>query len=231
MNVFYIITSIVSLLLGGLTYLSTMSYIYGIVVFLVSLLYFFFILGHHYSIYQKEISLYRSCFNFINNFIINLSIKETPLGAFNSTYEIMDDDFKKEVDQLNTLNELEKLEYLKEYYRFHIYELFIDIVRIYEDRGGNILLLSDNLLKEAREQESFLNQNQSLNTRKSVEFITLWGFSLLILGVLRFALKDFYISMSNSLVFQLMIVGLFLFLLGSVEIFMRKSFTINLKGV
>lgn len=225
-----VVLILLSSLLSAINYLSTLSLPLTGIIFSVSLLYFFLIFRKRYISYHQQNKRYCSCFNFINNFIIALSVRESIHGAFENVNEIMDEEYKKEIGGLIELNDHEKLDYLKKFYKYHIYELFLDILNIYLDRGGDILYLSESLIEECHSQESLINETKAIGKKKLIEFITLWGFVLLILGVLRFALNDFYQQMSSSIIFQVLVSSLFLFLVLSVDIFTRKSLNLRVGG-
>ena len=180
--------------------------------------------------YQLSTSRFKSCYNFINSFIISLSIKSTIPGAFESTLLTIDDEIKEEIEGISHMNDLEKLNYLKSYYHFHIYELFLNVITLYEDRGGNILDMSQHLISETQNQNEYIIKCESLSLRKWVEFTILWFLSLAILVILRFALNQFFDLIAKQLLFKVSIGVIFLLVLASIEVLARKSFSIDVKG-
>lgn len=213
-----------------LSYLASNSFIVMGLVFLTSILYMFLIYYRRENKYLLKYYRFASCFHFIDDFIISLSVRKTISGAFESVSNSMDKRFLQEINGLQHLTDKEKLTYLKKFYPFHIYELFINILSIYEEEGGDIFDLSSMLMNEARQEEEILHESHKLGNKKMMEFFTLWAFSLLILVVMRFALFDMYTQMSNSLFFKIMIAALFLFVLLSIEFVSRKAFSIPIKG-
>lgn len=221
---------IVSLVFGVVSYLSSSNYIIGGIVSLVSLIYFFLFFMRRFKNYQLSTKRFKSCYNFINSFIISLSIKSTIPGAFESTLLTVDEELKEEIEGISHMNDLEKLNYLKGYYHFHIYELFLNVITLYEDRGGNILDMAQHLISETQNQNEYIIKCESLSFKKWVEFTILWFLSLAILVILRFALNQFFDLIAKQLLFKVSIGVIFLLVLVSIEVLTRKSFNIEVKG-
>ena len=221
---------VLPILFGILSYMASNSFIVMGVVFLTSLLYMFFVFYRRRTKYTIKYERFISCYQFIDNFIISLSVRQSIAGALENITSSMDKRFLLELNGLEHLSEKEKLTYLKKFYPFHIYELFLNIISIFEEQGGNIFELSSMLMIEARQEEEILHKYHSMSSKKLMEFFTLWAFSLLILIVMRFALYDMYLQMSSSVLFQVMIGVLFLFILLSIEFVSRKVFAIPIKG-
>ena len=173
---------------------------------------------------------FHECYTFINNFIISLSIKNTVEGSFTSTLESMNPHFKKEVEGLEHLSGLEKLTYLSKYFTFDIYKLFLNIVSLYEEQGGNILSMSSLLTEQSRYQEQYLNKNSVLAKRKIIEFSTLWLFSISILIVLKFVLGQFYNTIFSQLIFQVLIGLMFVIVVISIHIFISRLTKVEIRG-
>ena len=63
-------------------------------------------------------------------------------------------------------------------FTFDIYKLFLNIIALYEEQGGNILQMAALLTEKSRYQEQYLNNTVGVAKRKIIEFSTLWLFSL-----------------------------------------------------
>ena len=221
---------IISLVFFGSTYFATTSLIPSWVVFVISLCLFMFFSNKKMKEYALITNRFHSCYRFINNLIISLSVKHTLSGALESVITSMDEDFIKEYQELSHLNDFEKIEYLKKYYRFHIYNLFVDIINLYLEQGGNILTMASEVIDKSRLIEEYLKNTHTIGTRKMVEFAVLWIFSILILLVLRFVLADFYSLIASKLFFQVAVVALILFIAVSIHIFVSRFTKIKLGG-
>ncbi len=220
----------VALLFGGVGYLCSNSFIVLGVVTLVTLLYFFLFFHKRMVNYFDRTKRFSSCYQFINNFIVSLSVKLSVSGALETVVNSMDQGFLEEYAGIQHLNDDEKLQYLKKYYHFHIYELFLNVVTLFQERGGNVLDMSAYLLEESRNQEEYTIQTKSMAKKKIVEFISLWFFALLILVMIRFALSDFFSIIASQLMYQMMVIVIFLFIIFSIEMLSRKAFSIEIRG-
>ena len=224
---FYII---IPFFLGIIAYLASNNLIVGAIVLLLGIIYFFLLFMKNFNNYRTSVKRFKICYQFINTFIITLSIKLTIPSTLESTALSMDDEFKEEYEGIAHLTDKEKLDYLKNYFHFHLYELFLNVINLYEERGGNILDMSSYLLEESRNQNEYLIRTESMAIRKWVEFAILWFLSLAIMVLLRFALSQLFDKIAKQLIYQGTIVGIFAFALLSVEILARKSFKLDLKG-
>lgn len=226
-SIFYFI---IPLFLGIIAYLASNNIIVGGIVLLLGIIYFFLLFMKSFDTYKTSVKRFKACYQFINTFIITLSIKLTIPASLESTALSMDDEFKEEYEGIAHLTDKEKLDYLKGYFQFHIYELFLNVINLYEERGGNILDMSSYLLQESRNQNEYLIRCESMAIRKWVEFAVLWFLSLAIMVLLRFALSQMFDKIAKQLMYQGTIVGIFTFALVSVEILAKKSFKLDLKG-
>lgn len=221
---------ILSLIFGVIAYFSSCSYLIAGITLVLTLLYFLFILDRRFKKHNLKINRFHQCYSFINNFLISLSIKESILGAFESACEGMGDDFNEELDAMADFNEMEKVSYLHHYFPFHLYRLFIDLVSLWSEQGGDVIEMSNHLLNEAREIEDYLMFSQRENKKALAEFGVLWGFSLSILFILRFVLNDFYDSIIKQSFYPYSVLAIFIFLLISIEILSWKMTNVNLRG-
>ena len=172
---------------------------------------------------------FHSCYTFINSFIVSLSIKGSLIAAFDYVKLSMDKEYNSLIDGLANLKE-ERLDYLKKYFPFDIYYLFLSIINIYQEQGGDILALSTYLISESRQHEDYLLSLESIFKRKVVEFASLWIFTLVILIILRFSLNQFYPLISVLLFFQISIAALFLVILLSIHLMINKYVYNELRG-
>ena len=173
---------------------------------------------------------FQSCYAFITNFIISLSVKLTIGGAYESVYNSMRDVLESETKGLEFMSDLEKLDYLKKYYSFDIYNLFLNNVILYDEKGGKILEISSHLLEEVKNQNEYVLSCASLSKKKFMEIATLWLISLAVLVAIRFALSSYFTAISSNYIYQLMVLALFAFVLFSIELLSRRCFSLNLKG-
>lgn len=230
MNSYLIFFIILSVVFPSITYIVTMNFISTGVVLLLTALYLFLYAYPKLKKMLEENRGFHSCFSFINSYIISLSVKGSLLGAFESTKLLMDKDYQDMTSGISNLNEEERLDYLKKYYNYDIYYLFLSMIKIWVEQGGDIFKISHYLIEEARREEDYLIKCENISKRKIVEFSMLWSFTLLIILVLRFSLNSFYLLITKNLLFQVAIVLLFSLLLLSIHLLLAKIMNSQIRG-
>ena len=219
-----------SFLFSFITYITTSSWITALLVFIFSVIFLNLVTLPICKKFSKTSKRFHECYNFINNFIISLSIKNTIEGSFNLTIDSMNPSFKEDIEGLEHLTGLDKLTYINKYFTFDIYKLFLNIIALYEEQGGNILQMASLLTEKSRYQEQYLNNTVGVAKRKIIEFSTLWLFSLAILIVLKFVLGQFYNQIFTQFIFQILIGLLFMFIVVSIHLLVVRITKIEIKG-
>jgi hypothetical protein len=90
--------------------------------------------------------------------------------------------------------------------------------------------MSHHLIEQVRLKEEYLLACESINKSKSIEFIVLWSIALMILAALRFALSQFFIKISQTIIYQVAIVLTMLFALISIYILVKRVTNLSLEG-
>lgn len=221
---------LLSLVFAGLLFLATENIFSSLFIFLLSLAFFVFVVRRRIDKYREKTRRYHQCYQFINTYLISLSIKGSLAAARESSYGTADQITKELVDSIKELDEEEKLSYLCKYFKFDLYHLFLDTVFLWNEQGGDILAMSQYLVNQVRLKEEYILHCESVHRSKVIEFSVLWGITLVILVSLRFALSQFYTHISHALFFQIAIVVLFLFILLSIYILVSRLTNITLEG-
>ena len=220
-----IVTSIISII----AYLSSNNWvIFGIVFVLYIACYFLFI-RKKTIMYSKRIKRIHSCYHFINSFVITMSVQHSLEESYLNAIKINDIDLRDVTDGIEENPISEQIEYLKTYFNLALYKVFLNVLRVYQDQGGSILTVSENLLKESTRVERSLRESTRITNKKLIEFVLLWSISLGILLFMRFGISDFYHDMLKSNVFVVMLVLFFVFALGSVVIFVSRCTKVAIK--
>lgn len=229
MNI-YIIITIVSFLFGIISYLASNSLIVSFGVVLLSALYFLLIGIKKLNKYKIKLTRFHSCYLFINNFVISLSIKKAIKPAFDSTIETMNDDIQELIEAIKDNTEEDKLRYLSKYFKFDIYNLFLDLISLWSDQGGDIISMSSNLTNRARELEEYVSEAEQIHNKKIIEFVILWSFSLAILVFLRFALSQFFDKITSQFFYLIGIASIFIYVLITIHLLISKMTTLEING-
>lgn len=219
-----IIFIFIGLLLSALCYLSTNSILFTALIAVIFILDFFILMRKRFVHYFSLIERVHVSYHFINSFVITLSVKDSLEDAYQNGIRIKNARLNAETEQLNEMAVIDRVKYLKDYFSLSIYLMFLNVVELYQDQGGNILTMSDNLIKECTRTEKTLSETLSISHRHLKEFITLWVMSLAILIFMRFSLKDFYMTMLKSSLFSGMLFVFFIICIISINLFVI-SFT------
>ena len=227
---FLLLGVIVSFAFAGLIFIASENVISTISIFLITLLFFVLLIKRRIDKYQEKTRRYHQCYQFINSYLISLSIKGSLSAARESSYGTADKETREVIDSIKDLDEEEKLSYLSKYFKFDLYHLFVDTIKVWREQGGDILTMSQYLINQVRLKEEYLLFCESVHRSKLIEFFVLWGITLTILTSLRFALSQFYTRIINAMFFQIAVVVLFLFVLLSIYLMVSRITNVTLEG-
>lgn len=230
MNKYFVSFIIVSLILGISCFIVLDNILYAIIVFLVSSLYLIVFDMKKLKENDLKIERYHECLNFINTFVISLSISGSISSSFISSSQGCSSFCNKEIEAINDLSEEEKIRYLEKYFIFQDYKVFIDILNLFMEEGGDILTMSRQLLSSMQETEDYILFCSSLNKRKMLDFAILWAFCIVILIVVRYSLLEFYTLIMSNVVYKIGIIAILLFITISLDILLRKTSNMKLRG-
>ncbi len=209
----------ISLLFGGVCYLLTNNFIYMAMMIAVGLLVFAFVIESLIARYLKKMKKSQEVYRFINSFVISLSASKSLEISLENALIDLDEEEKKIMESINDKGFEERLEYLNNYFKSDIYKVFLSIIRLYQEEGGEILDIAGPLLKECTSLEEERITRSKNATSALVQFSSLWLMSLLVMGVLRFGLSAFYESLVANGIFMLLVLTYFLIAYGSFIIF------------
>lgn len=230
MKKYFVVFLIISLILGVVTFLSLNNIFIGVAVILISIACSVLLFIPKLKKFYEATDRYLDTYHFINNFIITLSIKNSISGALENTTLSMGESFLTFYSKLEDLTEDEKINYLESYFPFYSYKLFLQIIHLWENEGGDVLAMSNYLLSEIRYEQEYVSSIKILAKRKYVESFSLWLICISLVVLLRFTLNDFYQRIINQPVFIISIVCIMLFVLFSIFLLIEKATKINLKG-
>ncbi len=225
-----IVFTLISIFAGVTCYIATENIFIAIGEFVVFLTVSIFLLSPKIKKYSVEKNKFRECYHFINNFIISLSIKKSIAGALETTSSSMNPEFLEMYGSLENMSENEKLDYLASYFSFHDYYLFLQIINLWQEQGGDIIAMSKYLSNNLRNNEEYLTKVDGITKRKYYEIGVLWIITLAIIIFLRFALKDFYLKIKTQVVFLIAMSTIILFALLTMYLLVSRGTHLDLKG-
>ena len=224
-----IIWIILSAMIAVVSYIASDSFFIPIGVVVVFVLYYFLIGRKRIKKYVSKVNVIHACYHFINSFIITLSVKESLDDAYESGIRFDNKEFNEETMNLENMPVYDRIVYLRKYFNLAVYKLFINVLDLYQDQGGNILNLSDALMRETTRTEKALADSTNLGERKLMEFIVLWLMTFAIMIFLRFGVSDFYIVMLKSPMFVALIILFFVVTLISIHLFIVRFSSLSIK--
>lgn len=221
---------IVGIALSLICFISTENLISTALVGALSILYFLVFVRKAITAKDEKVTRFQDCYQFINNFLIALSIKGHISGALASTLESQNEETVDLIKSIDSNDPMEKVIYLKDYFKFDIYLLFVDLISLYNDEGGDIIQMSRYLLNQIREEEEFIVNFERMSKKAIVEFTILWIFALSILVILKFSLDDFFKHIVTNIFYQISVVCILLFTLFSIHLAVKKVSDLKIKG-
>lgn len=223
-----ILLFVCALAVSGVSYLVSQSF-YVPLIFFVLFCLDYLILYKKMKKYFTKTQRIHECYHFINSFLVSLSIRDSYDDSFDSAVTNPSPSMEAELKAIDNLSSVEKLDYLRKYFNLSIYKMFLNVLDIYNVQGGNILEIGNSLMNESVRMEEATTQTSHFNIRKAIEFIVLWGMTILIMVFMWFAMRDFYAQMASSLMYQILLYVFFLLVLGSIHYFVAKVFVVSIK--
>ena len=215
--------------LGFLCYFATFNYILGIGVLLLAIIDYFVFLRKKFMKYFSLINRVHASYHFVNSFVITLSVKDSLEDAYQNGIRIDNARLNAETAELNELSVIDRVKYLSDYFSLSIYKMFLNVLDLYQDQGGDILDMADNLLKECTRTEKTLTDTLSIGYKHLVEFIILWLMSIGILIFMRFSIQDFYQMMLKNSFVAPMLAGFFVICILSINLFVNQFTNLTIK--
>lgn len=230
MSSFLLISIVISIVVGVITFLASNNFIIAIIALVIYLLFFLIFARKIFNKYQTKIVRFYECYHFINTFIVSLSIKSSLSSAYETAILTIDKEHVKELETIDSFEINDWLNHLNKYFKFHIFSLFIDLININEEQGGNILEQSKYLLEELRLSEEYISEGTLISKRKITEFAILWVLTYVIMVFMRFALSSFFQNISKQLFFIIGILLIDIFCLLSIHFAIIKYTSLKVKG-
>ncbi|MCR5348156.1 MAG: hypothetical protein K6E59_00910 [Bacilli bacterium] len=210
-----IVSVLASSVLGGTAYLATDAWYIGAAVGILCLVGGFFFVLPSLREFMRKGRLRHECYLFIHGYLVALSVSQSLDKAFESASSPMGKEFAALSPTLSSMQGREKVEYLASYFEADLYRMFLSILDLYLDRGGDVLRLSGELTAEASRIEETEKSYEKKAARKGISFFFLWVLSLVIIVFLRFGLQSFFASLRHSVAYLACVGVFFLFFIAS----------------
>lgn len=172
--------------------------------------------------YFKKQKTNIECSNFINTLIVSLSISNSLELAYKDATIKISKSLEKQVKQCSSIDVFDILASLQSYFKNNNYMVFLNILHMHLESGGNILEMSAYLQTELRRRQELVNSIKQINARKAYEFFTLWGFCIAIVLFCRFGLTNIYQMMQANELFNYELIFFYFFMLISFHVFISS---------
>lgn len=215
--------------LGILCYISTKNLIFSIIILVIFVADYFILMRKKFIHYFGLIERVHTSYHFINSFIISLSVKDSLEDAYQNGIRINNARLNAETKELNEMAVLDRVRYLCGFFNLSIYKVFLNVLDLYQDQGGNILNMADNLLRECTRTEKTLSDTLSIGYKHLTEFLILWLMSFAILLFMRFSIEEFYMMMLKSPFVAPLIFVFFIICIGSINLFVNSFTNLTIK--
>ena len=132
----------ISLVVGVISFVALENIFISIAILVIYLAVSILLINPKIQKYEILKMRYHECYHFINNFIISLSIKKSIPGALETTVGSMPSEFVDLYNGLEKMSDSQKLDYLSSYFNFYDYSLFLQVIAIWQEEGGDIISMS-----------------------------------------------------------------------------------------
>ncbi len=210
MKIRHFIYILVSFVLAISNLLIAQNIITTVVVLILSLVIFFVIYERDYTKYKRNLSRSYEAINYMNNFIISLSVNPSLVHAFENARNSASSELKLQIDSLKHLTIEEQIAYLYRYFELPIYGVFVNVIKQYVFNGGDILDISQTLMRDSRELEDRLLNYEKMSRRAFFEFITSRALTFVILFILQFSISTIYKSIATIANYPVLILIFYL---------------------
>ena len=190
-----------------------------------------FLLINFYTIPKLiNIMKYRSSLltfsHFANSLIMQITVTPNASTAINEISNFLNNE-EKEILQNDELLVKEKLEAIEKNYEFPLYQVFKEIIVLYDTQGGDIIDMSLQLLRQIDDYIKNVEEIYLDNIKKISEVLVLWGFAFGVIIYIKEIMKDYYMQIILNQSFQ-MVIGIF-FMMFIITLFILSKKYIEIR--
>ncbi len=142
-----------------------------------------------------------SMFSFIEIVILNLNVQKTIDGAFSVIKPLLNEKLQTKIAAFKQSESTVIIQELGVYFAHQYYDSFLDLLMIYEKRGGDIIRMSEVLLHRIDGARATLNALAKIDQRYVIKFISNWLFIFTVSVVFRFSLSNIFAQINENVFF------------------------------
>ncbi len=168
----------------------------------------------------------------LHAFTNSLSMQLLSTPSIHESVKICKDYYKpkvKEIYQSYSENIDDFLVSLKDFFNNKSYDVFYELLLIYENSGGDIKATTNAIISDVAFKKESAENLFKIKKRKIGEFLTMWAFAFVSLLYLRVGLSSYYVSMLEDSLGLAVIAVLLLFLFSVTKAFIDLR-SINYEG-
>lgn len=217
-----IISYIFSLAIMVMSYYFTYQIIMSVIIGIISFILIKFYVLKKLNIANKFKDSINEFSHLANSLIMQLTVTPNVSMSFKEICSFLDDK-QKDILLNDELLIKERLDSIEKYYNFPLYQVFKEIIVLYDTQGGNIIDMSLELLNQIDNYIKNINVLSLDNNKKIGEVLVLWTFSLVALFYIKNILFDYYEEIILIPSFQYIVFVFFGLLIFSIYI-MAKNY-------
>ena len=219
MNMMFLASIVISVVCAGACYLSTLNIFLSLLVLAAYAVALIGVLSPLLRLYSIRMRKSHECYRFVNSFLISLSATCSLERAFLSAGEGSTGKLRTTMESVASMEAYEKTRFLGLYFESDLYAMFLSVLELYSEQGGDVLKLSASLLEEVNRVEESNRKLEKTGIRNAFQYILLWAMSLGILVFLRFGLGNYFDAIRKSAIYLICISVFFFFMLGSILLY------------
>ena len=163
------------------------------------------------SYWKEKSKKQEECFRFVNAFIVSYAVNETIEASYASAAVGLSEEGKEAAESLASRSVYERLEGLSSYFEAPFYRMFLSILRVQQEEGGNFMDKAEPLLSEINQSYDDHLLREKEKGKQLGQWTALWMMSALVVIFVRFALNNNYEQIAASLPY--VVIGVIYFLL------------------
>lgn len=149
-----------------------------------------------------------------NSILSQLKTDRSLTVAFKSIINYLPEELKNNYESYGT-TPLDFLNLLKEYFNSNYYEIFLNMIKIYDTKGGDIDARSKVLIDAIAYTKQISMELVNIKVRKLTEFVIMWLLAFLVLIYLRLGLTSYYLNLIETNFIFALIANFVLFIISS----------------
>lgn len=170
---------------------------------------FILYLNIRFTVFYKANERRQLMYNFIELFILNYDIQKSVDGTLSGIYPLLPPKALRRMSKGKKEEGMMFLESLRAYFGHNYYESFIDAVTLINERGGEIMKITEVLLFSISNSEAQSVKLTRIDNSYLIKFVFNWLFTMLVAIIFRFSLTG---TLNFDVLPPVYIMGMELFL-------------------